>query len=111
MSAAVLEIFRGQDAKDRKQKERIFVDSAGSAYKVGNLNKALSDLAHKEGWVKDITFLTLRHSFARNLIQKNFSFINLYKMLGFSDVAEVMVYFPFLLGKKEDILTSSTHSI
>ena len=105
MTAAVLEILRKQGEGGRKQEERIFVDSKGKAYTMKYLRESLSGLA------KGATFLTLRHSFARNLIQRNFSLIGLCKILGFSDVAQGMIYFPFLVDKKDDTLTPSVHSI
>jgi|GEM_PF-1554633 len=76
-----------------------------------SLAKELMDLGKGLLGGKKLTFYTLRHTFARQILKKSISLSALAKILGFTDMARAMIYFCFLLEKKDEILSSSPYSI
>ena len=79
----------------------IFTDPSGKQLNPITLKDKLKDLIKKCGFKKMISFYTIRHTFAVNLIQKGVSLVTLQKILGHEDFAMTMTYASFV---SEDII-------
>ena len=98
-------------AKNKKSSSYIFCDSHGDKLEIKGLTTQLKDLVWELRFKKEIKFYTFRHTFAQRFLGRNFSLSALANLLGLTDMARAMIYFCFLIEKKDDTLSSSTYSI
>ncbi len=90
-----LEILKQLQTK-KQRPEKIFTDAAGCDLSIDRLTEALSRLNDHTGIKKKLSYYAFRHTFARNLVKKGVAIAHLYKFLGFTDIAKIIIYSRFL---------------
>ena len=80
----------------------IFSDPAGQKWKKEDIERKLQEIFIKCPFKKGLDFTALRHSFAVSLIRKGVPFSKLYRILGKTDIARMMIYFSHLQASNLD---------
>ncbi len=95
MDARIQMILKTADSQ-RLDSPWIFVDPSHQKWQLADLHQRLTKVFGKCPLSKLVTLSRLRHTFAVGLLQKGVAFSLLYKMLGKTDIAKMMIYFDFL---------------
>lgn len=74
----------------------VFADSKGRGYKSSFLIQELQDVTHHQKTETPVSFLCFRNLFALELVQRGATLITLQKILGHADIAETLMYAPFV---------------
>jgi len=97
MVSKVIEILQGRK-EGRQSSGYIFTDTEGQKLNVMLLKKELRKIVGQSDLEKEITFDAFCHTFAQGLIRKNISWGRLYRILGYDDIAQILVYTVFAPG-------------
>jgi len=97
MVSKVIEILKGQKGR-RQSPGYIFTDKEDRKLNAMSLKKELRKVVGQRDLKKEITFDTFCHTFAQGLIRKNISWGRLYRILGYDDIAQILVYTAFVPG-------------
>ena len=85
--------------KERKDPPFVFSDRSGKKLEVVKLRERFAALIKELSLNETISFYTLRHTFAITLLEKRVPLAVLQKILGYEDIARVMIYHPFIVNE------------